>query len=104
LRDVGILQIFTSCHRKTIVDSPTFSEPGLAEKIAVCAYTYNLSAEEVGGLDGFLYEAAQKSFQIFMVKIKKSKTYKWLMSFSRPIKLYHAHADLIWPDGTFKST
>ncbi len=23
------------------------------------------------------------------------------MSFSRPIKWYHSHADPIWPDGTF---
>jgi hypothetical protein len=22
------------------------------------------------------------------------------MSFSRPIQLYHSHADLLWPDGT----
>ncbi len=25
------------------------------------------------------------------------------MSFSRPIQWYQSHADLIWPDGTFKS-
>jgi hypothetical protein len=24
------------------------------------------------------------------------------MFFSRPIQWYHSHADLIWPDGTFK--
>jgi hypothetical protein len=24
------------------------------------------------------------------------------MSFPRPIQWYHCHADLIWPDGTFK--
>ncbi len=24
------------------------------------------------------------------------------MSFPRPIQWYHSHADLIWPDGTFK--
>ncbi len=25
------------------------------------------------------------------------------MSFSRPIQWYYSHADLIWPDGTFKN-
>jgi hypothetical protein len=25
------------------------------------------------------------------------------MSFPRPIQWYHSHADLIWPDGTFKT-
>jgi hypothetical protein len=25
------------------------------------------------------------------------------MSFPRPIQWYHSHADLIWPDGTFKA-
>ncbi len=36
---------------------------------------YNRSAEDVGGLDGFLHEAAQnfEAFQVSKVKIKKSK-------------------------------
>ncbi len=38
-------------------------EPGLAEKdCGICSY--NPSAEEVVGLDGFLYEAAQ-NFEVF---------------------------------------
>jgi hypothetical protein len=39
---------------------------------------YNPSAKEVGGLDGLLYKATQnfESFQIFKIKIKKSKTYR----------------------------
>jgi hypothetical protein len=45
--DCGMLELFKySTHKpssqRTIVDSPTFLEPGLAEKIAVCAYTTRL--------------------------------------------------------------
>ncbi len=43
-----------------------------------------------------------KTFQIFKVKIEKSKTYMGLMSFPRPIQMYHSHSDLIWPDHTLK--
>ncbi len=51
LQDVGILQIFYSraVLQRTAFDSPTFLEPGLAEKIEVCGH--NPSAE-IGGLDG----------------------------------------------------
>jgi hypothetical protein len=35
-------------------------EPGLGKKITACAHT----AEEIGGLDGFLYEAVQ-NFVVF---------------------------------------
>jgi hypothetical protein len=45
--------------QRTIIDSPAFLEPSLAEKIAVC------SDEEVGGLDRFLREAAQ-NFEVFL--------------------------------------
>jgi hypothetical protein len=54
------------------------------------------SAEEVGGLEVFSYEAALNLnlFQIFRIKIKKSKTFtNW----------YHCQADLIWLYGTFKN-
>jgi hypothetical protein len=39
--DVGILQIFYSraVIQRTIVDSPSFLEHGLAEKIKVCAHS-----------------------------------------------------------------
>jgi hypothetical protein len=72
LRDVGILQIFYSraVLQRTIVGYLAFLEPGLAERLQSCPY--NAPAEEVGGLDGLLYEAAQrasKSFQIFKIKI-----------------------------------
>jgi hypothetical protein len=44
----------------------------LAEKIAVCAYTYNPSAGKERVLGVFLHEAAQtlNSFQIEKIKIK----------------------------------
>jgi hypothetical protein len=44
LRVVGIIQIFYSYAvlQRTIVDSPSFMEPGLAKKIVVCALTTNL--------------------------------------------------------------
>jgi hypothetical protein len=42
-------------------------EPDLAEKIAICAHT--TYAEELEGLDGILYEAAQ-NIVVFGVKIK----------------------------------
>jgi hypothetical protein len=64
-RNVGILLIFFSSLilQRTIVGSPTFLEPGWAEKDSgLCLY--NPSAKEVGGLDGFLYEAAQ-NFEVF---------------------------------------
>jgi hypothetical protein len=66
LQDVGILQIFYSqaVLQRTIVDSPPFLEPGLAEKIEVSAHTTRLPIKEVGGLDGFLYEPAQ-NFEVF---------------------------------------
>jgi hypothetical protein len=40
LQDAGILQIFYSraVLQRTILDSHAFLEPGLAEKIAVCAH------------------------------------------------------------------
>jgi hypothetical protein len=56
---------------------------------------YNLSAEEVGRLNRFLYEEDQK----FKIRIKNKKNLQQLMSFSRPIQWYHSHADIIWPDG-----
>jgi hypothetical protein len=82
--DVRILQIFYSravVHR-TSVDSPAFLETGLAEKIAVCAHT-TPSAEEIGGLEFFFAQAAQNFdfFQMFKIRIKKSKTYKGLCPF-----------------------
>jgi hypothetical protein len=54
-----ILQTFYSrtVLKRTVVDFPEFLETGLAEKIAVCAHS-NPSAEEVGGLEVFSYEAA----------------------------------------------
>ncbi len=63
LRDVGILQIFYSraVLQRTIVHSPSFLGFGLAEKVAIFALQ---SAEEIGGLDGLLYEAAQ-NFEVF---------------------------------------
>jgi hypothetical protein len=67
LLDIGIFHIFYSraVLQRTIVDSPAFLEPCLAEKIAVCAHTrYNPAAEEVGGLDRFLHEATQ-NFEVF---------------------------------------
>jgi hypothetical protein len=44
LRDFGNEEIFNSraILQRTIVDSPEFLEPGLAEKIAVCAHTIRL--------------------------------------------------------------
>ncbi len=67
LRAVGILQIFFSqaVLQRTIVYSPAFLEFCLAEKIAVFLCPYNSSAEEVGGLDGFLYGAAQNFKSLF---------------------------------------
>jgi hypothetical protein len=67
LSDVGILQIFYSRAglQRINVDSPAFLEPGLAEKIAVCAHCpCNPSAEELEGLDGLLYKATQ-TFEVF---------------------------------------
>ncbi len=65
----------------------------------------NPSAEEVGGLDGFLYDAAQNfedvsNIQYYNKKIRNLQ----LMSFSRPIQWYHFHAELMWPEGTFNVT
>jgi hypothetical protein len=61
----GILQMFYSraVLQRTIVDSSTFLEPGLAEKIAGLSPN-NPSAEEIGGIDGFLYKTAQ-NFEVF---------------------------------------
>jgi hypothetical protein len=44
LRNVGILKMFYSraILQRTIADSPAFLEPGLAEKIVVCAHTNRL--------------------------------------------------------------
>jgi hypothetical protein len=63
LRDVRILRKF---YTRTFVDSPAFLKSGLAEKIVVRLWfvPINLSAEEIGDLDGFLYEAAQH-FEVF---------------------------------------
>ncbi len=62
--DSGMLEFFKyvlysrAVLQRTIV-VPAFLESGLAEKIAVCVHcTYNPSAEEVGDLEVFLYEAA----------------------------------------------
>jgi hypothetical protein len=56
LRNVGIL-LLTSRPPKNNCRL-TYWEPDLAEKICgLCPY--NQSAEEVGGLDGFLHDAAQ---------------------------------------------
>jgi hypothetical protein len=49
-------------------------EPGLAKDSCLCPY--NQSAEDVGGLDGFLYEAAQNFevlFKYSRLKLKNSK-------------------------------
>ncbi len=46
--------------KEQLLTLPYIWSPGLGEKIAVCGLCpYNPSAKEVGGLDGFLYEAAQ---------------------------------------------
>ncbi len=66
LRDVGILQIYYSrvIIQRTIEDSPAFLVTGLAEKIAVCAHTtHDPICLKEGGLEVFLYEAAQ-NFEI----------------------------------------
>jgi hypothetical protein len=67
LRDDRILQIFFSpaVIQRTIV---AFLETGLAVKIAVCLN--NKSAEEVGGLEVFLYETAQK-FELSNIQDQK---------------------------------
>ncbi len=63
-RDDGIFQVFYSraILKRTIVDSPAFLEPGLAERLRCVLIQH--SAEEVGGLDGFLFGAAQ-NFEVF---------------------------------------
>ncbi len=60
LRAVRILQIFTrqAGLQRTIADSPAFWEHGLR----LCPH--NPSVEEIEGLDGFLYEAAE-NFEVF---------------------------------------
>ncbi len=60
LRDVGIFQIFYSraVLQSTIVDSPAFLEPMQFSRKDCSLSPYNPSDEEVGGLDGFLYETA----------------------------------------------
>jgi hypothetical protein len=65
LQNVKILQIIHSqaVLQRIVVDFPAFLETGLAEKNWVLC-TYNLSAGEVGGLEVFLYEAAQ-NFELF---------------------------------------
>jgi hypothetical protein len=49
--------------QRTIVDSPTFFGNWFVGKDC-SLYPYNPSAKEVGGLEVFLYEAAQK-FKLF---------------------------------------
>ncbi len=62
--------------------------------------SYNKWSQQVGGLDAFLYEAAQ-NFEVFS-KIQdqneKIKNLKRLMSFSRPFQRYHSEAYPIWSD------
>jgi hypothetical protein len=85
LRDAEILQIFYSRvvrHRKLV----TF--PHCRKRLRFVPK--QPSAEEVGRLDRFLYEAAQN----FKIKIKNKKPIA--VSFSRSIQWYYSHADLIW--------
>jgi hypothetical protein len=67
LPDVGILQLFCSrgVLQRRIVNNLHIFVGG--KDCGLCPY--NPSAEEVGGLYGFLYEAL-KSFQIFEIKIR----------------------------------
>jgi hypothetical protein len=46
-----------------------------------------------------IFVLAAQNFEVF----SKIQDQNLKMSFSRPIQLYHSHADPIWPDGTFKS-
>jgi hypothetical protein len=58
---LDFLQIFFSqaVFQRPIVDIPAFLETGLAEKIVACDHTTPFPTS-IGGLDAFLYEAAQK--------------------------------------------
>ncbi len=53
-------------------------------------------------LEEFLLLAAHnfKLFAKIQDQNKKIKNLQRSLSFPRPIKWYHPHADLIWPDGT----
>jgi hypothetical protein len=66
LCDFGVLQIFYSWAvlQRTIVDSPSFFSPSSRKRLPNGQCPYNPFDEEVGGLDGFLYEAAQ-NFEVF---------------------------------------
>ncbi len=63
-------------------------------------------SEQAGGWIHFCMKQLRtlKSFHIFKSEIKKSKTYRGLMSFSRPIQWYHSHEDPIWPDSAFNGS
>jgi hypothetical protein len=65
LRIVGFLQIFytQAVIPRTIVESPAFLEYVLGRKDRGLR-PYNLWSQQVGGLDAFLYEAAQ-NFELF---------------------------------------
>jgi hypothetical protein len=56
--------VLTSRNPKNIVDAPAFLEHDLAKNIGVCAYTTCVPSKYIGGLEAFLYEAAQK-FEVF---------------------------------------
>ncbi len=76
LRNVGILQIFYSqaVIQRTIFNSPTFLETGLAEKIAVCAHSNHLpKKQEDQSYFCMKLLRTLNSFQIFKIKIKKYK-------------------------------
>jgi hypothetical protein len=57
-------------------------------------------------LDSFLHEAAQNFELLPNIQDKKLKikNLQRLMSFSRPVRWYHSHADPICPEGTFSSS
>jgi hypothetical protein len=74
LRDVGILYSHAVIHK----DFPAFLETGLAEKIAFCDHTTH-DPNMVGGLDAFLYEAAQ-NFKVFSKIQDQNKNIKNLIA------------------------
>jgi hypothetical protein len=75
LRNDGILYLQAAIPR-TIVDSPAFLEHGSAEKFAVCGHTTpDPNKEDAQRHFCMKWLRTLNSFQIFKIKIKKSKTY-----------------------------
>ncbi len=65
---------------------------------------YNPSAEEVVGLELFLYEVAQNFELCSKIKDQNLKNQKPLevSVIFKACPIVHSHAHLIWQDGTFK--